>query len=67
MIMNKCNAVDMRTNLLIVEQYKSAGIDFVAIPVSSAAHKLELIDQADKALDDLLKDAEKTSPTTEER
>ena len=56
--MIKCEPAVMRKNLIIVNELKSAGVDFVAIPVLNKAHKKELIAQCDKALDDLLTSAQ---------
>ncbi|MDH3325883.1 MAG: hypothetical protein OEM38_04100 [Gammaproteobacteria bacterium] len=48
--MERCNPVEMRKNLDVVEQFKNAGIDFVAIPARNAEHKKELIAQGEKSL-----------------
>jgi hypothetical protein len=40
----------MRKNLMIVEEYKKAGIDFVPVPVLNDADKLILVKLADKQL-----------------
>ena len=49
---NKCNPVDMRKNLEVVETLKAAGIDFVCIPVTG--NKEALIKQMHTALDLLI-------------
>ena len=41
--MERCSPVEMRKNLLAVEQFRQAGIDFVAVPVRSKEHKMELV------------------------
>ncbi len=48
--MEKCSPVEMRKNLMAVDELKRAGIDFVPIPVSSAAHKQLLIRQGHEIL-----------------
>ena len=56
--MNKCSPVEMRKNLLVVEQFKKYGIDFVPMPVKDELHKASLLLQVDAILDDLANDAE---------
>ena len=56
--MNKCSPVEMRKNLIIVEQCARNGIDFVVIPVKNDSHKAELIAQGNAVLEELLKEAE---------
>lgn len=51
--MDRCSPVEMRKNLEIVERFKKAGIDFVAIAVSSVAGKDELGRLGNNALDAL--------------
>ena len=52
--MVRCEPAEMRKNLIIVDELKSAGIDFVAIPAKNKEHKKELIAQSDAVLDELL-------------
>lgn len=56
--MNKCSPIAMRRNLDSVEQFKLAGIDFVAIPVKNSTHKNQLIAQGQSVFDELLKETE---------
>ena len=56
--MNKCEPVEMRKNLEVVSQLKMAGIDFVAVPVKSKAHKKELIEQVNDAFIELIQGCE---------
>jgi hypothetical protein len=51
--MNKCSPVEMRKNLDCVEVMKLYGIDFVAIPVKDALHKVELIAQGQAVFDEI--------------
>ena len=53
--MNKCNAPEMRKNLVVVDKLKRAGIDFVCIPVNN--NKIELIEQANAAFNSLMETA----------
>lgn len=48
--MERCSPIEMRKNLQVVEQFKKAGIDFVAIPALNKTHKNELIEQGQKIL-----------------
>lgn len=48
---NRCSPVEMRKNLIIVEQFKKAGMDFVPIAVLNENHKKELIAQGSAVLD----------------
>jgi hypothetical protein len=41
--MNKCSTVQMGKNLKAVETLKMLGIDFVAVPVLSESHRVELL------------------------
>jgi TRAP-type C4-dicarboxylate transport system substrate-binding protein len=50
--MDRCSPVEMRKNLEVVEQFKKAGVDFVAMPARDQEHKKELIEQAYKILDE---------------
>lgn len=47
----KCNSAVMRKNLLMVESFQQAGIDFVPVPVVSKQHKERLISDAMASLD----------------
>ena len=49
--MNKCSPVEMRKNLMVVDQYKNVGIDFVAVPVRDHDHKNELIALSNEVLE----------------
>ena len=52
--MNKCSPTEMRKNLIIVDKFKSFGIDFVPMPVKSEDHKNELIHQSNEILTEML-------------
>ena len=56
--MIRCSPVQMRKNLEVVNSFKLAGIDFVAIPVKSDDHKNELIVQGNEILEQLVKESE---------
>ncbi len=56
--MKRCSPVEMRKNLLVVDQFKTFGIDFVAIPVRDRDHKNELIAQGNEVLEGLVKSSE---------
>ena len=55
--MNKCSPVEMRKNLKAVDLMANHGIDFVVMPVTSPENKLELIKQAQQALETLFEGA----------
>lgn len=55
--MDRCSPVEMRKNLVVVEQFKKYGIDFVAVPVRSQDHKNELIALCNEVLEESAKDA----------
>lgn len=57
--MNRCDPVEMRKNLEAVDEFRKAGIDFVAIPVSEINPKIWLIEQGRRALENLLDQAER--------
>ena len=40
--MKKCNPVDMRNALGVVDALKNSGVEFVAIPVLNDEHRAEL-------------------------
>jgi len=52
-MIEKCSPVEMRKNLEVVEQFKRAGIDFVAIPVRDSARKDEMIALGKKILEEM--------------
>ena len=54
--MIKCDPVRMRENLEVVEEYKIAGVDFVAIAVVDEAHRIALRKLACDSIDAILKD-----------
>ena len=56
--MLKCSPVEMRKALIIVDELRKAGIEFVAVPVINSAHKAELIMQSDKVLEKLAEEFE---------
>lgn len=62
--MIRCSPVDLRISLMIVEQYKKAGLDFVPVPVKNAKHRDELIAMGDKILDEIIEEAEGNGDTT---
>lgn len=53
--MEKCSPVEMRKNLIIVDELKKMGLDFVAIPARDQDHKNELIAQLNEVLDGMVK------------
>ena len=59
--MNKCNPETMRKNVELVETFRSAGIDFVPVPVISDEHKEQLVLQLNvilKKINDDIEEAE---------
>ena len=56
--MDKCSPAEMRKNLEVVEQYRAAGLDFVAVPVRDESHKCELIHLSNEVLEELIKESE---------
>ena len=52
--MNKCSPVEMRKNLLAVDEFRKHMIDFVVIPVKSEKHKAELIAQGQAIFEELI-------------
>ena len=59
--MNKCNPETMRKNVELVEAFRSAGIDFVPVPVISDEHKEQLVLQLNvilKKINDDIEEAE---------
>lgn len=58
MNMNMCSPVEMRKNLDVVEQLRSAGIDFVAVPAKDPLHKQQLIAQHQSVLTEMIREAE---------
>jgi len=56
--MEKCSPVEMRKNLLVVDQFRMHGIDFVAVPVRDQDHKDELINQGAEVLEEMATKAE---------
>ena len=57
--MNKCSPAEMRNNLEVVELYKGLGLDFVAVPVKSEAHKAEMQQYSDDVLEEIANEAER--------
>lgn len=57
--MNKCSPVDMRKCLLIVNELKAKGIEFVALPVISDSDREYLTGELQRRLDILIEEAEK--------
>jgi hypothetical protein len=53
--MNRCDPVEMRKNLEVVETFKKYGIDFVAVPVMDSDHKNKLIAEGNEALEAISK------------
>lgn len=53
--MSRASPVEIRKAMVVAETYAKAGIDFIPMPVLDGAHKNELIQQADNALEDLIK------------
>lgn len=51
--MNKCNPVDMRKNLEIVDMLKRVGIDFVPIPVAGKFSKSILVSLMKQNLEEI--------------
>ncbi len=49
----RCDVVEMRKNLGIVEQFKKVGIDFVAIPVFDKEEKEKYVKILKKKLESL--------------
>jgi hypothetical protein len=52
--MERCSPVEMRKNLVAVEEMKMSGIDFVPIPARDAAHKKELVQQCIEAFEAII-------------
>lgn len=52
-MMDRCSPVEMRKNLIVVEQFKKHGIDFVAVPVRDDDHKNELISLCNDVLEEM--------------
>ena len=52
--MKKCDPMEMRKNLEVVEVLKNAGIDFVPIPVKNQEHKEELVALGHAIFDEIL-------------
>ena len=57
--MNRCSADITRANIKAAKALASIGIDFVCIPVSSAANKKELVIQFGEAMELLALNSEK--------
>lgn len=55
--MKRCSPVKMRQNLLVVDQFKKAGIDFVAVPVKDADHKNEMIAYGNEVLEEIISES----------
>lgn len=58
--MIKCNPVEMRKNLKIVNHFSKCGIDFVAVPVRNEDHKYGLIDMSKDILEELATKADES-------
>lgn len=56
--MIKCSPIESRKNLIAANMLIKAGVDFVCVPVSSAACKNELLNQSNEALELLVKESE---------
>ena len=56
--MNMCSPVEMRKNLVVVDEFKIAMIDFVVMPVKDEAHKLDLIAQGQAIFQEMIKEGE---------
>ena len=61
--MERCSPVEMRKNLAVVDQLRSAGIDFVAMPVQDPLHKQQLIAQHQAILAEMIREAEEDEAT----
>ena len=57
--MERCSPTEMRKNLIAVDILRKTGIDFVCVPVTSAANKLKVVQQAQEAAAKLFEEAEK--------
>ena len=51
--MERCGPVEMRKNLMLVDELRRAGIDFVPIPAVDEAHKRRLITQSQSVLESM--------------
>lgn len=56
--MEKCSPIEMRKNLIAVEQFKKYGIDFVAVPVRDKNHKILLVNMGNEILEEMATKAE---------
>lgn len=56
--MIKASPVELRKTLLCAQTFARAGIDFVCIPIISSDNKIELNNQANKAMEVLIDLAE---------
>lgn len=56
--MEKANPVEMRKALEVVQGLKAGGILFVPIPVTGEKDKAELLNELDRRLDLLMRQAE---------
>jgi len=56
--MDRCKPEDMRNALILVDEFRKAGIGFIAIPYSSEEEMSNLVDMADRKLDEMIKEAE---------
>ncbi len=54
----RCSPVEMRKNITASKALQNAGIDFVPIACKNDKHKAELIEQGNKALEEILKQVE---------
>ena len=56
--MTRCDPVEMNKNLKVVDQYRRAGIDFVAVPVKNEDHKNEMIQYGNEVLEEVINESE---------
>ncbi len=56
--MNRASPVEIRKALEVANAYAKAGICFVPMPILNDKHNNELVHQADKVLEDMIKMAE---------
>jgi hypothetical protein len=59
--MQKCDPVNMRKNLAIVELFSKSGIDFVAIPIKNPSHKKEMLLFMEQCLEEIERQSEESN------